>query len=102
MLDQGIIRPSYSPWSAPVWVVPEKLDAEDARKLNMELERVHNENSLSRNDLEGQKLLNNRLIERFGEITEHINKEQEIISETSFPIRIESIKIRKIFQECNI
>ena len=43
MLDQGIIRPSDSPWSAPVWVVPKKLDASgiqkwriviDYRKLN--------------------------------------------------------------------
>lgn len=43
MLDQNIIRPSMSPWSAPVWVVPKKLDASgkqkwriviDYRKLN--------------------------------------------------------------------
>nr|XP_018911345.1 PREDICTED: transcription initiation factor TFIID subunit 1-like [Bemisia tabaci] len=43
MLDQGIIRPSYSPWSSPLWVVPKKLDASgkpkwrvviDYRKLN--------------------------------------------------------------------
>ncbi|XP_049866081.1 uncharacterized protein LOC126366827 [Pectinophora gossypiella] len=43
MLEQNIIRPSMSPWSAPVWVVPKKKDASgkqkwriviDYRKLN--------------------------------------------------------------------
>lgn len=43
MLDQKIIQPSTSPWSAPVWVVPKKMDASgkpkwrvviDYRKLN--------------------------------------------------------------------
>lgn len=43
MLNQKIIRPSVSPWSSPVWVVPKKLDASgkqkwrvviDYRKLN--------------------------------------------------------------------
>lgn len=43
MLDQKIIRPSCSPWSAPIWVVPKKLDASgntkwrvvvDYRRLN--------------------------------------------------------------------
>lgn len=43
MLDQNIIRPSSSPWSSPIWVVPKKLDASgkqkwrvvvDYRKLN--------------------------------------------------------------------
>ncbi|KAK9702229.1 hypothetical protein QE152_g30071 [Popillia japonica] len=27
MLSQGIIRPSTSPWSSPLWVIPKKLDA---------------------------------------------------------------------------
>lgn len=43
MLKQRIIRPSISPWSSPVWIVPKKLDASkkqkwriviDYRKLN--------------------------------------------------------------------
>lgn len=43
MLEQNIIRPSNSPWSSPIWVVPKKLDASgkqkwrvvvDYRKLN--------------------------------------------------------------------
>lgn len=32
MLDQNIIRPSVSPWSAPVWVVPKKMDASGKKK----------------------------------------------------------------------
>ncbi|CAG9134488.1 unnamed protein product [Plutella xylostella] len=32
MLDQNIIRSSVSPWSAPVWVVPKKIDASGKRK----------------------------------------------------------------------
>nr|CAI5868931.1 unnamed protein product [Callosobruchus analis] len=43
MLNDGIIRPSQSPWSSPIWIVPKKLDASgkqkwrivvDYRKLN--------------------------------------------------------------------
>jgi hypothetical protein len=43
MLDQGIIRPSESAWSSPIWIVPKKADASgkvkwrlvvDFRKLN--------------------------------------------------------------------
>lgn len=43
MLDQGIIQPSQSAWSSPIWVVPKKADASgktkwrivvDFRKLN--------------------------------------------------------------------
>lgn len=43
MLEQGIIRPSSSAWSAPIWIVPKKTDASgkikwrlvvDFRKLN--------------------------------------------------------------------
>lgn len=32
MLDQNIIRPSTSPWNAPVWVVPKKIDASGKQK----------------------------------------------------------------------
>lgn len=32
MLRQGIIKPSMSPWSSPIWVVPKKLDASGQRK----------------------------------------------------------------------
>lgn len=32
MLAQNIIRPSISPWSSPIWVVPKKLDASGKKK----------------------------------------------------------------------
>lgn len=35
LLDQGIIRPSKSPYNSPVWVVPKKLDASGKRKYRM-------------------------------------------------------------------
>uniref|UniRef100_A0A0A9X0W2 Retrovirus-related Pol polyprotein from transposon 17.6 n=1 Tax=Lygus hesperus TaxID=30085 RepID=A0A0A9X0W2_LYGHE len=43
MIDQGIVRHSNSPWNAPIWIVPKKMDASgipkfriviDYRKLN--------------------------------------------------------------------
>lgn len=35
LLDDKIIRPSISPYSAPVWIVPKKLDASGKRKFRM-------------------------------------------------------------------
>lgn len=35
MLDQKIIRPSFSPWSSPIWVVPKKADASGKKKFRI-------------------------------------------------------------------
>lgn len=35
MLDQSIIRPSSSPWSSPIWVVPKKTDASGKKKWRL-------------------------------------------------------------------
>lgn len=35
LLDDNIIRPSISPYSAPVWIVPKKADASGKRKYRM-------------------------------------------------------------------
>lgn len=35
MLEQGIVRHSYSPWSSPIWIVPKKKDASGAQKWRL-------------------------------------------------------------------
>lgn len=35
MLQDDIIRPSTSPWSSPIWVVPKKQDASGKQKLRV-------------------------------------------------------------------
>ena len=35
MLEQNIIRPSYSPWSSPIWIVPKKIDASGKQKWRL-------------------------------------------------------------------
>jgi transposase InsO family protein len=35
MLEQGIIRPSTSPWASPIWIVPKKEDASGHRKWRL-------------------------------------------------------------------
>lgn len=48
MLDQGIIRPSYSPWSSPVWIVPKKKDASGKQKWRLVIDyRKLNEKTVS-------------------------------------------------------
>lgn len=48
MLKQKIIRPSYSPWSSPVWIVPKKLDASGKQKWRLVIDyRRLNEKTIS-------------------------------------------------------
>lgn len=35
LLDDGIIRPSKSPYNSPVWIVPKKMDASGEKKFRM-------------------------------------------------------------------
>lgn len=48
MLDQGIIRPSESAWSSPIWVVPKKTDASGKQKWRIVIDfRKLNEKTIS-------------------------------------------------------
>lgn len=48
MLEDGIIRHSSSPWSAPVWVVPKKSDASGKKKWRLVIDyRKVNEKTVS-------------------------------------------------------
>lgn len=47
LLDNKIIRPSISPYSAPVWIVPKKADASGKKKFRMVVDyRKLNENTI--------------------------------------------------------
>lgn len=47
MLDQGIIQPSESAWSSPIWVVPKKIDASGKQKWRLVVDfRKLNEKTL--------------------------------------------------------
>lgn len=47
MLDQGIIRPSDSAWSSPIWVVPKKMDSSGKQKWRLVVDfRKLNEKTL--------------------------------------------------------
>lgn len=48
MLDQNIIRHSYSPWNSPVWVVPKKADASGKKKWRLVIDyRKLNEKTIA-------------------------------------------------------
>lgn len=48
MLEQGIIRPSFSPWSSPIWIVPKKLDASGKQKWRLVIDyRKINEKTIN-------------------------------------------------------
>lgn len=47
LLENKIIRPSISPYSSPVWIVPKKMDASGKRKYRMVIDyRKLNENTI--------------------------------------------------------
>lgn len=47
MISNGIIRPSYSPWSSPIWIVPKKQDSSGKQKWRLVIDyRKLNENTI--------------------------------------------------------
>lgn len=48
MLTTGVIRPTESPWSSPVWIVSEKADASGIKKWHMVIDYLKlNEKTIS-------------------------------------------------------
>lgn len=48
LLEQGIIRQSFSPWSSPIWIVPKKLDASGKKKWRLVIDyRKINEKTIN-------------------------------------------------------
>lgn len=48
LLRNGLIRPSRSPWNAPVWVVPKKMDSSGKRKFRLVIDyRALNEKTIT-------------------------------------------------------
>lgn len=48
MLSQKIIRPSFSPWCSPIWIVPKKLDSSGNKKWRIVTDfRKLNQNTIS-------------------------------------------------------
>lgn len=56
------------------------MDANDAIRLNEQIENVIATQSKSKDAIDRQTLLNNKMIQRFENITNHINSQQKIIS----------------------
>ena len=48
MLEQGIIRPSNSPWSSPIWIVPKRMDLSQKQKWRIVIDyRKLNEKTIA-------------------------------------------------------
>lgn len=48
LLNDGIIRPSRSPWNSPVWIVPKKMDASGQKKFRLVIDyRKLNQKTIS-------------------------------------------------------
>lgn len=55
------------------------MDASDALRLNKEIEQLMQNQINVRNQVNQQNQINSQMIQRFGNITDHINNQQEII-----------------------